>query len=422
MFNSLIALTNLPLIHTTLVFLGNTWFLWLPFILIVALWDIWVQWRQAVYMAKQNYVLLEIKLPREILKSPRAAEFFIAGLWKTDYERNFTEVYWKGQTRQDYSLEMASIDGAVHFFVRTRKAQQSIIEANLYSQYPGIEVFEVPDYTLPVIFDPAVSGLSAFEFDLAKPDAYPIKTYIDYGMDKDPKEEYKIDPLTPLVEFMGSLGRGHQAWFQIILRAHKAEETDPVTGEKVDLKWQKGAQKEIDDILAKAKGEKGPDGKIVPGTGRFLNDIETETIKALGRSVGKLGFDVGMRVLYTAPKDIFVGGNIGGMIGGITHFNSNLNGFKPARGAGGDIRPFFSKYFGLSIMRSDKARNIERQDMLDAYKRRAYFYRPFRRPHFVLNSEELATIYHFPSLITMMTPTVERIGSKKAEAPSNLPQ
>jgi hypothetical protein len=58
--------------------------------------------------------------------------------------------------------------------------------------------------------------------------------------------------------------------------------------------------------------------------------------------------------------------------------------------------------------------------MLDAYKRRAYFYKPFKKSHFVMNTEELATIYHFPGGVAA-TPTFSRIGSKKAEAPSNLP-
>ncbi len=33
------------------------------------------------------------------------------------------------------------------------------------------------------------------EFKFTKGDGYPIKTYVDYGLDKDPKEEYKVDPL-----------------------------------------------------------------------------------------------------------------------------------------------------------------------------------------------------------------------------------
>src|SRR3989344_3636296 len=97
---------------------------------------------------------------------------------------------------------------------------------------------------------------------------------------------------------------------------------------KKDYKWKEAAQEEIDKIIAGTKGEKDKDGKFVPGTGRQPTEIEKETIAALGRSISKNGFDVGMRLIYTAPKDVFVIMNLAGIIGGIAHFNSHLNGFK----------------------------------------------------------------------------------------------
>jgi hypothetical protein len=45
---------------------------------------------------------------------------------------------------------------------------------------------------------------------------------------------------------------------------------------------------------------------------------------------------------------------------------------------------------------------------------------PFKSPHFVLNTEELATMFHFPGGVAA-TPTFNRIESRKAEAPTNLP-
>jgi hypothetical protein len=89
-------------------------------------------------------------------------------------------------------------------------------------------------------------------------------------MDKDPKEEYRIDPLTPLIEFMGALGREHQVWIQIIIRAHKKEDKDPKTGKMVDKRWENAANEERDKILKGAKGEMGPDKKYIPGTGRKI--------------------------------------------------------------------------------------------------------------------------------------------------------
>jgi len=408
----------------------------IPIFLLVIIWELWVDYRRALFFAKQTYILLEIKLPKEIFKSPRAMEFCIDSLYTTLGEGNWYEKYWKGMVRSSYSLEITSIDGAVHFYIWTKKGDQKKIEANLYSQYPGIEIYEVPDYTLPVSYDPRVNGMWVTEFKLTKPDAFPIKTYIDYGLDKDPKEEFKIDPITPLIEYLGSMSRGHQAWIQIIIRAHKAEQKDPDKTfakwkiwetwsisdvwdfqKRKDLMWEEGAKAEIEKLIAKGKGEKGEDGKIIPGSTRFLTEDEQNTIKALGRSISKKGFDVGMRLIYTAPKDIFDMGNLGGLIGGIMHFNSPMNGFSLT-----GTSSLKYKHFLLSWKdRNKKIFDAEKQDFLDAYKRRAYFNKPYKREtFFVLNTEELATLFHLPGGVSS-TPTFGRIESRKGEAPTNLP-
>jgi len=389
----------------------------IPGVLVFLVCDLWILYRRAQFFNKQTNVLLEIKLPREIFKSPAAMEFCISNMYNTIGEGNWYEKYWKGQVRASFSMEIVSIDGNVHFFIWTRKGFKGQIEANLYSQYPGIEIFEVPDYTLPFNYDPEVNSFWATEFKLSKPDAFPIKTFVDYGLNKDPKEEYKIDPMTPFIEFLGSLPKGNQVWLQIIVRAHKAEDKDPKSGKLVDLKWERDAQAQIDKIIAGAKGEKDGEGKIIPGTGRQLTEVEKDIISALGRSVSKKGFDVGMRLIYTAPKDVFNFSNLAGIIGGITHYNSNLNGFVPTGGSA----ERFSNTLLVWKKRSEKKRDAERQEMLDAYKRRAYFYRPYKRSAiFILNTEELATIFHLPGAVST-TPTFSRVESRKAEAPSNIP-
>ena len=46
-----------------------------------------------------------------------------------------------------------------------------------------------------------------------------MKTYVDFGLDKDPKEEFKHDPLTPILEWFGSLKKanmlGIRLWFKM---------------------------------------------------------------------------------------------------------------------------------------------------------------------------------------------------------------
>ncbi len=49
-------------------------------------------------------------------------------------------------------------------------------------------------------------------------DYLPIKTYVDFGLDKDPKEEFKTDPLTQILEAMGSIGKGEHMWYQVLVQ------------------------------------------------------------------------------------------------------------------------------------------------------------------------------------------------------------
>jgi hypothetical protein len=402
-----------PYTILTFKFLYYTAPVWVTFILGVLAWDMWLTYKRSEFIAKQEYVLLEVKLPKEITKSPLAMEFFFNSLHQPFGEDKLkirwwpfqvkNDYYWKGSVRPWFSLEICAIDGKIHFFIWGRKASKGAIEAQLYSQFAGIEIHQVPDYTLPLFFDPEKVGLWGTEFELTKADPYPIKTYIDYGMDKDPKEEYKIDPLTPLIEFLGSLPSQHQVWIQIVITAHKATYYDKVAGKVIDKVWAKAAEEEIKKIHEKAKPPKPKEGEQPISTPRTLTEGEKDTISALERSVSKRGFDTGIRIIYSAPKDTFSMANVGGIMSGLTHFNSStLNGFKPA----------------VLIDFDWKKTRI-----LNAYKNRGFFWNEYKRKTFVLNTEELATIFHFPSSDGLASsPAFERITSKKSEAPSNLPQ
>ena len=386
--------------------------IWLPAIFLVLLFNAWIRYKRAKFWQKEGSVLLEIKLPREIMKSPLAMEIVLGAFHQTGSEGTWINRIWKGQTRSSFSLEMVSLGGNVRFFIWTKPKHRNAIESQIYSQYPGIEIYEVEDYTKPFYYDPNKNEIYACEFVLTKPDPYPIKTYVDYGLDRDPKEEFKIDPMTAVVEFLGSITAGHNIWIQILIRAHKKRRLADVFGEREDS-WKDEMEKEKDKIIEKLKVKKEEGGfPRIPSKG------EADVIAALERSVSKFPFDCGIRAVYIADKDKYNPTNIGGILGSVKQYSSlNLNGFKP-NGWLFDIDYPWQEWWG-------KKEKIKPK-VLEEYKFRRFFYSPWKGKKFhgskpfVLNAEELATIYHFPGAVAS-TPTFERVPSKKFEAPPNLP-
>ena len=187
--------------------------------------------------------MLEIKLPREISKSPLAAETALAVLLQGGGVSSAYARGYEGKLPHFFSLEIASTEGVVRFYIRTQKKFRAVIEPSLYAQYPGIEIIEAEDYTQRIQYHHLSKDTSAwgityrtkkswkpYDKDTGKKygtdekpyemkaDFLPIKTYVDYGLDKDPKEEFKVDPITHILEVMGSIGKGEHMWYQILVQ------------------------------------------------------------------------------------------------------------------------------------------------------------------------------------------------------------
>lgn len=403
--------------------------IWIPIVLIVVFWKFWLEYIRAKFINKQEYVLLEIRLPREISRSPLAMETLLTNFHIGIGETTFIDRYILGKIRPWHSLEMVSLGGEIHFYIWTRKFLQKVIETQIYGQYPNVEIYEAEDYAKRFHYTAEQYGVWACDFKLTGKDAYPIKTYVDYGLDKDPKEEFKIDPMAGFFEFLGQIGPDEQIWFQILIRVNKGDLKEdrkyisPIELRKEKKKkkekgfvfrgttrsWKEEAKDEIERIRDESRPETTGD---FPG---FPNPTpgQTDTIKALERSISKLGFDAGIRGIYIAKSDKFNPTNIVALTASLKQLNSaNLNGFAPTRW-------FIEFSYPWQDFRGKK-KEAYRREVIDAYRRRSWFYAPYKTPSFVLNTEELATIFHFPGSV-VQAPTLGRVQSTKGDAPSNLP-
>lgn len=384
----------------------------------VIFWENWVRYVRLKNFLGLKYTVLELKLPKETFRSPLSMETVLHSIHNTSDGSPYAQ-YWKGETRPWYSLEIASFEGQVKFFVWTEDRRKSNLMSAFYSQYPGIEIYEHEDYAKSVQFDPKILKVHAMEFQLTKADPYPIKTYVDYGLDKDPKEEFKIDPLTQMIEWMSSLRPNEQVWFQFVVRAHIKEQRKLGHFWKKTDKWKDEAVDEVNKILMRDPKTK-VSGTKDEATGftklPTISKGELDIVEAIERSISKLPFDVCIRAMYIAPKDTFdTPFGIGGRISSMKQFNSeSLNGFKP------NGNKWHMQLGDPWLDYKNVKRDYYSRASLKAYRRRSAFYPPYKTKVMVLNTEELATIYHLPGSVAS-TAGLERVPSKKAAAPVNLP-
>lgn len=400
-----------------------------PIALAIEFWRTWVKYVKAKFIAAQATCVLELRIPKGEAKSPLAMELFMTSLHQTGGESTWYDRNILGKSRPWFSLELVSIEGTIHFFIWTRERWRGWIESQLYAQFPDIEIHKVEDYTKSIDFNLDEYNMWGADYTKTQPSHIPIKTYVKYGLDKDPDEQFKIDPMTSVFELLGSFGKGEQYWLQIGLRAHKKEITKPGTWfEKVD--WTHAAKEDIKALMQRDKKPK--EGELVIKE-LSMTKGEKERVEAIEQNLSKLAFDCVIRGIYVAKKDKY-NGPIGGVLAGLMRpFNApNLNTFKPANTADYDFP--WHDYWGRREI-------VNKYNTMKVYKERSFFFKDYfpskatiwttplataifpqkyKAEPFVATTEELATFYHFPGDVAK-TPSLVRITAKKAEPPANLP-
>lgn len=409
---------------------------------------LWMHYIRQDFISGIDFVLLEIIPPREVLRSPKAMElFFTNALYHFSYKGG-REEYWQGAVWFWFSLEIASIDGQVHFYVRTPTRIRDLIETQMYAQYPQAQVKAVEDYTLAVDKISPESDWNGWgcEFGLKKPEAYPLKTYVDFGLDKDPKEEYKVDPISPVVELFGSLKKGEQMWMQIVITPSRKEYKTKGTWFGTH-DWVEQARLEFLNLLKdytsiKARKDDPSNSRVEVRVPDFLK----KAVEKMSAKTSKIGFETGIRVMYVAKKEAWDMSSRRNIRLIFRQYDSpESNGLIRMNSTQADA---YSGLFGLS---NEKVM-ILADRMLHEYRERGFFHLPLRHhlfnkhslswplenviaasvfiqpfflPYFhpqtfVLNTEEIATLWHFPGQI-LKVPTLERIESKESSPPTNLP-
>ncbi len=405
---------------------GWAFFVW-PFIWMGHM--IFVYYRIAENRSKWEWMLLAIDVPKDNEQGPRAVENIFAQLAGAHASQDIEEIHFGGETQKWFSFEIVSIEGYVQFLIWTEKAYRNLIEATIYAQYPDAEITEVEDYTtsVPDTFPNDEWDVWGADFKLVKQQHYPIRSHIEY---EDSMSKVYHDPMTALIETMSRMGPGEQLWMQILIKP-------------IGIKWKEAGYELVGKLAGKPKKEvmsmMGKAGKIpgqiwdgimthgfggagfeaaekereMPSMLLHLTPGEKVVIEGIERKLSKIGFSCKIRILYVGKKGYFKKSNaVQAIVGSIKQFNTeNMNAIIPDMSKTAVTAHYVFK---------DQRKNWRKNRIMAWYKKRSHW---AGTAEFVLNTEELATIWHFPvtSEGRAGAPMLSQTKAKKSEAPSYLP-
>ncbi len=287
---------------------------------------------------------------------------------KTDaMEQLFASLYSikKGGWKQKFavqptiSFEIVARDEDIKFFVWTPSDYKDLVEKQIHGAYPDAEVKEIQEIN---IF--SEDGKVAYKsLQLSKANYYPLKTFKDLP----------TDILSSLTSSLARMDKGEAACVQILISPAESD-------------WQKDGGKFISDTK---KQESSSESAKYSVSGKVLEAIENK--------IGKPGFETSIRIVVvgtTKEKAKIHLDNIASSIGQVAGEHNNLGGRK-IYNKGGFMQDFLYRY----------------QPMFNIFKNHIS----------VLNTEELATLFHFPNR-QITTPHIHWLHSKTAPAPSEIPE
>ncbi len=407
----------------------NFWWIPLPFML----------WKPVKYLyrffimerwdSKIKRVLLEIKIPKEVLRPIRVMDQVFADLHGIHDISTWREKWIEGTFQLSLSLEIVSDGGEIHFYIRTPEMFRSFIESSIYSQYPEVEISLVDDYTKYVPQDIPDKDWDLWGVDYINPkdEIYPIKTYKQFETEAEKVEEKRVDPLASLLEGLSTLKAGEQFWLQIVAKPvlgrdkpwqERGREVADRLAKRPEKPKPKPIVQEIAQILitGKTAEEEVPEEKEIIPPEMKLTPGEREILAAVEAKLAKFGYDCNARFIYLGKRDVFFKPTTKIGFGFFKEISTeNLGGLKP-------WSKTMTKVKSVPFWFLDNRRLYLRKRRISRYYAKRW---PTLFPRlgatYILNTEELATLYHFPGKAAAPALGVPRIEAKKAGVPPELP-
>lgn len=309
--------------------------------------------------------VLLLQVPRTNDKKALAAEQMFAsllGLLMQPGKGVFAQ-----PTRERLSFEIAVINKRIGFYVWVPTHLKEFVEEQIYAQYPTVQISEVEDYTKTArYFQTTVQS----DMEFTQNDVLPIKTF----------QSFEVDPLAAITATLAKFGEDEEAWLQLVIQPAQD-------------RWRQKSER----YLAGLKGGNPSFWKTFvapgdsPGSAPKLAEWQQHRAKGAEEKSQKLTYEAQLRIVYRGnviePQARL---RLQSIASSYRQFNSTyLNGFKQAR--------------------------VYADEQLPVYQKRA-----FGKKNYVMNIEEVATLYHLPHT-NVETPYILWASTQTAEPPANLP-
>lgn len=290
-----------------------------------------------------------------------------------------TKVY--GQRHM--AFEITAHKGLIHYHVAVPLALVDVVKQAVAAAYPTARLEEAEEFN---IFSQVgkLSGTIGGELTLKKEFSYPIATF----------QESKRDAMRAILNAMTTVSREDGAAIQILLRPAPEGWTKRATSRAAAIRKDKGKKgdglnfKEVMEALWKA-----PEIKEAKPEDKQLSSLEQALVDAIDDKTRYPGYEVLIRVIAssnTAAKSQAILKNI---VAAFALFDApGKNGFKfsPAKNVEEFVTSFIFRFFPQDVKQN------------------------------ILNSVELATIFHLPDQNSIQTSQVQRQASKQVDGPNEV--
>ncbi len=338
----------------------------------------------------QSLVVLKVLLPREasakeedqgpkrdFREAMSVAEQFLTAF--SSLHNGDPRTLLTGQ--ETLSLEFVAKDNLISFYLTMPTHLRGLVERQLHSYYPYAQIEPSQDFR--------IFGAQAYPYGTyvttKRQYALPIRTY----------RAMESDPLNALTNSMSKLPDGVTAGFQILLQPTDGDWRDKTSAAAKSIAEGKSLQKQspvlkaLSGIVGSLRGSSDDKKSDEPVR---LTPIQEEQMKSIQEKGSKVGFDTVIRVIAVSDRSEQEAkvalDTVSTALGQYT--SPELNFLK--KSAPADMRRFAADY----IMRR------------------------FDGPSTILNTEELASLYHFPNQF-IETPALEWLAARVLPPPSNLP-